>query len=97
MLMCIKEVEPLEDYELLLTFDTGEQKIYDVKPLLDRPIFSRLRNKGEFKKVYIDRIMDTVAWDENTDICPDSLYRDGVAWNPNYINQKLTVDNQPQL
>ena len=79
MLMSVKEAKPLEDYELLLTFHTGEQKIYDVKPLLDRPIFSRLRNKNEFNKVYVDKIMDTVAWDENTDICPDSLYNDGVS------------------
>ena len=75
----IKEAKPLQNYELLLTFDTGEKKIYDVKPLINSlPLFSKLSDNDIFRKVYVDKIMDTVAWDENTDICPDSLYEESV-------------------
>jgi len=75
----IKEAKPLENYELLLTFDTGEVKIYDVKPLINSlPLFTKLNDDNIFNKVYVDKIMDTVAWDENTDICPDSLYEESV-------------------
>ena len=79
MVQSVKDVKPLENYELLLTFNTNEQKIYDVKPLFSLPIFKKLQSEAEFNKVYIDKVMDTVAWDENTDICPDSLYNDGIS------------------
>ena len=79
MLKSVKAVKVLENYQLLLTFDTGEQKIYDVKPLFELPLFKKLKDEKNFSKVYIDKIMDTVAWDENTDICPDSLYYDGIT------------------
>jgi len=74
----VMAVTPLDNYKLLITFDNGEQRVYDVTPLLDLPIFQRLRDKQQFNQVYVDKIMDTVAWDENADICPDSLYEDGI-------------------
>jgi len=52
----VRAVTPLENYKLLITFDNGEQRVYDVTPLLDLPIFQRLRDKQQFNKVYIDTV-----------------------------------------
>ena len=32
----VKDVKPLEKYKLLVTFQNGETKNYDVKPLFDK-------------------------------------------------------------
>ncbi len=69
----IIKVFPLEDYMLLLEFKSGEKRLYDVKPLLDKPIFRPLENKEFFNKVHV--IYDyTIAWNDSIDMCPDSLY-----------------------
>ncbi|HML89906.1 MAG TPA: DUF2442 domain-containing protein [Methylomusa anaerophila] len=76
----VKSVTPLDDYELLLEFNTGEKRIFDVKPLLDKPVFQPLRNKELFKKVHI--VFDyTIAWNDDIDMCPDNLYLQSVPVN----------------
>lgn len=67
----IINVEPLEDYKLLLTFDDNVKKIKDMKPYLDKGVFKSLRDKNIFNNVKI--VLGTIAW-ENIDMCPDSLY-----------------------
>ena len=37
----VKSVEPLDDYKLLLTFEYGEKKVYDMKPLLSYKVLNR--------------------------------------------------------
>ena len=69
----IKDVTPLDDYVLLLEFKSGEKRLFDVKPLLDKPVFQPLRDKELFTKVHV--VFDyTIAWNNEIDLCPDSLY-----------------------
>lgn len=44
------EVKVLDNYNLLVTFQNDEKKIFDVKPLLSMPLYQPLRNKALFKK-----------------------------------------------
>lgn len=66
-------VRPLEDFKLWLRFSTGETKIFDVKPLLDTPVFKPLSDPEVFKGVYIDYGV-TVWNDGEIDIAPETLY-----------------------
>ena len=68
----IIKAEPLENYELLLTFEDGEKKVKDMKPYLEKGVFKKLQNIEVFKNVKIK--YGTVCWDEDIDICADSLY-----------------------
>ena len=68
----IKEVYPLEDYQLSLVFNNGEQKIFDVKPYLNKGIFSELKNPELFKSVR--PFLGSIIWDNEIDLCPDTLY-----------------------
>ena len=68
----VKEVEVLSDYKLLLTFDNNEKKIKDMKPYLNKGVFQKLKDKNFFNKVRIS--YGTISWDEELDICADSLY-----------------------
>lgn len=71
-------VKTLQNYQLLLTFSTGERKLYDVSPLLDLPVFQPLKDKRVFDDVQLD--FDTVTWcNGDVDIAPETLYQDSVV------------------
>ncbi len=69
----LKEVEVLEDYQLLLTFKNGEKRIYDAKKLFQYDFFKNIKNKENFEKVKVaDGI--TTEWESGEDVDPDELY-----------------------
>ena len=73
MYIGVKEVVPQDDYQLLLTFENNEQRIFDMKPFLDAgPIFRALADPVMFKTVRV--CFKTIAWANNTDIDPEILY-----------------------
>ena len=52
------EVNVLENYELLITFDNNEQRVFDVKPYLNFIQFESLKDYKQFKKVKIgDKVL----------------------------------------
>lgn len=87
----LEKVNADDEFNLYLTFDNGEVRIYDMKNELNG-IFSALRDKKKFQSVFIDEF-GNVAWDmddsvdsrehwENRiDICKDALYMDSKALN----------------
>lgn len=70
-------VKILQNYQLLLTFSTGERKLYDVRPLLDLPVFQSLKDVSIFEDVQLD--FDTISWcNGDVDIAPETLYQDSM-------------------
>lgn len=65
-------VKPLEDHRLLISFSNGEDKIFDVKPMISGSWFGELQDKDLFRTVRIAG--NTVEWINGQDICPDDLY-----------------------
>ena len=74
----VSGVRPLDDFRLWVRFNTGEAKVFDFKPLLDKPAFAPLADKAVFDGEYIDYGV-TVWNDGEIDIAPEALYKDGVA------------------
>jgi len=72
MYLAVIEVEPLEDYQLLLTFENGEKRIFDMKPYLDKGIFQELKDKKKFRTVRVS--FDSIEWVNQADIDPEILY-----------------------
>lgn len=70
------EVTPLNNYNLLIKFDNGERKLFDVKPYISGSWYGELRNQSYFKAVSVDGF--TVVWPNGQDICPDDLYYSSV-------------------
>lgn len=68
----VKEVQPRENYTLLLTFADGEKKLYDARPLLNKPIYAPLKNPTFFLGAKAE--CGTVVWDDEVDIAPEHLY-----------------------
>ncbi|MDR0948702.1 MAG: DUF2442 domain-containing protein [Lachnospiraceae bacterium] len=55
-----KQVKPLDDYRLLVDFNNGESKIYDVKPLIRGDWFGQLKDMHVFRTVHIAGL--SVEW-----------------------------------
>lgn len=72
----VKQVEPTDNYELILTFNTGEKKMFDVKALFQYPMYAPLKNIGFFKMVKADNMC--VYRNDDIDICPDTLYAQSI-------------------
>jgi len=74
----VKEVKPLENYKLLLTFTNDERRIFDALPLInERKRFKELENPILFNTVKASH--GTVEWIHEQDICPDWLYEDSIS------------------
>lgn len=72
----VREVKALEDYKLYLKFDNGEEKVYDMKPLLNQKFYQGLKDNERFKKVKADGI--SIEWETGEDVAPENLYYDSV-------------------
>jgi len=75
----VKSARVINDLCLLLTFTTGEQRIYDATPLLQYPAFQPLSNKDLFNQVTVE--CGTVTWDNGRiDIAPETLYQNSFEY-----------------
>ena len=73
----VSKVEACTDYSLLLTFQNGEKRCYDARPLFELPAYKKLKNVFfEAKVAY-----GTVIWPGDIDISPDTLYLKSTAVN----------------
>ena len=70
----VKNVEYVESYILMLTFEDGLVKRIDLSSHLDGPIFTKLKDLNYFKTVKLHLDLDTVYWDNGADFSPDFLY-----------------------
>ena len=74
MYLAIKQVKPLENYNLLLTFENGERRQFDMSPYLNIGIFQELKDEKMFRTVKTN--FDTIEWDNEADIDPEILYKE---------------------
>lgn len=66
------KIIPRRDFTLSLVFENGEERIFDVSPLLDKPAFRPLKNFGRFKLV--KPILGGIEWQSGQDLSKDTLY-----------------------
>jgi len=60
MYLAVKEVKPIDNYKLILTFENNEVKIFDMIPYLDKGIFQELKDENLFKAVKVS--FDSIEW-----------------------------------
>ncbi len=77
MSLAVIDVEPLNDYKLLLTFENGEKRIFDVSPYLDKGIFQELKNEEKFRTVRVR--FDRIEWCNQADLDPEFLFEKSKA------------------
>lgn len=72
----VLSVKVLDKFKLLLTFEDGVKKVYDMTPHL-HGIFEVLKDPKIFALAHVD--YDTVCWTDQLDIDPEILYDDGIV------------------
>ncbi len=85
MLPRVKDVEAKPGHRLELTFTSGETGVYDCRPLLTFGVFRELGDESYFRQVRI--VNGTVAWPNEQDICPDTLYLDSRRSSPTPLHR----------
>ncbi len=68
----VLKVTPLDNYTLHIVYETGECRIFDVKPYISGEWYGELSNKDVFKTVR--PCGTTVEWEDGQDIAPHELY-----------------------
>ncbi|MEO5572382.1 MAG: DUF2442 domain-containing protein [Bacteroidia bacterium] len=71
----VEKVKPENNYVLHITFNNGEEKMFDVKPYLAIGMFSELKDIALFYSV--KPFLGSIQWANGLDLCPDTLYLDG--------------------
>ena len=68
----VVNVKPEKDFTLLITFNNGEVKRFDVKPYLSIGVFKELQDLKIFNSV--KPFLGSIQWTNGVDLCPDTLY-----------------------
>ena len=77
----ITNVTVLQNYRLELEYDDGRQGTVDLSHLAGKGVFSLWNDFEAFRKVKIGSTGELV-WDDQIDLCPDSLYLKITNQNP---------------
>ncbi|KFD42414.1 hypothetical protein HY02_10340 [Peptococcaceae bacterium SCADC1_2_3] len=72
----IMKAKVLNDHKIMLIFKNGEQKIFDMKPYLNYPVFKPLEDQAEFNQFEI--VDGTVEWKCGADLSQDTFYLESV-------------------
>jgi hypothetical protein len=87
----IVAVKARADFSLILTFDNGEKRLFDMEEVLKCSVFEPFRKFEKFKDVFLDKaghiywdkdpsVDSTVVWNNRVDLCSDSCYLDSVPF-----------------
>lgn len=72
MYLAVISVKPLDGYKLRITFENGEEKIFDLTPFLNIGKFAELKDINLFNSVMMK--FDSIEWANHLDIDPEFLY-----------------------
>ncbi|HHY80401.1 MAG TPA: DUF2442 domain-containing protein [Thermoanaerobacter sp.] len=73
----VVSVKATDDYKLIVVFDNGTVKEYDMKPKLNEWPFEMLKNKAFFKAVKVDAGGYGVSWNTEIDLSEYELWENG--------------------
>lgn len=76
MLLDVVNVKTTQDFQLELSFQNGEQRRFDMRPLLVMKPWNRIAASQLFHRAKVE--YGTVIWPGEIDISPETLYDDSV-------------------
>lgn len=71
----VVRVQASPDYWIEAEFSTGEKRRFDMRPYLRYPAFSALKDSAMFLRAHVQH--GVVAWTDDIDLSPDTLYLRG--------------------
>jgi len=74
----IHQAKAIDDTTLVIEFTNQEVKRYDIRPLLETPMFSSLRQPAFFKNFKVEAGGYAIVWNEEIDLSEYELWKNGV-------------------
>lgn len=75
----VQAVKPLDDLMMIVTFTSGEKRLFDAIQLLAFPAFQPLKKEKIFKNAKVEH--GVVTWaDGEIDIAPETMYETSYAY-----------------
>jgi Protein of unknown function (DUF2442) len=71
MLQNVIEFEILPEHKIRVALSNGKRGIFDVKPYLDKGIFTELKDYNYFRNARIE--YGTIAWQNGQDFSPNTI------------------------
>ena len=69
----VKEIRVLDDLIMIVTFSTGEQRLFDATCMFEYPAFKALEDEKIFKTAKVE--YGVVVWlDGDIDLAPETMY-----------------------
>jgi hypothetical protein len=84
----IRDVEPMEGKTLLVTFETGDRRVYDCTPLLRSDAFLPLRDDALFRCAHADPHGYGVIWNDDIDLAESEIWLNGRVAEPDDARNK---------
>jgi hypothetical protein len=78
----IQAVTPRRGKTLLVTFENGEQRLYDCTPLLQLDAFRPLEDEALFRCAHADSHGFGVVWNDEIDLAESEIWINGQAAEP---------------
>ena len=75
----IKSAKVIDRYTLLVYFSNHQTRKYNIKKLLENPMFFPLKNHGFFKNFYIDSSRRAIIWNDEIDISEYEIWVNGTT------------------
>jgi len=74
MILHIIEAKHLQDYQVWLKFNDGEEGTVDLRQELWGTMFEPLKDLTVFSQVKLDTELDTIVWPNGADLAPEFLH-----------------------
>jgi len=94
MTLRVTTAEPLEGYNLRLTFNDGVVRDVDLSSLLQGPLGEPLRDLNYFRQVRVDEEARTIVWPNGLDPDPDVLHGDHDVSQPSTPQRPRSITDQ---
>ena len=96
MMSRIIKATPLEDYTLLLLFESGHVRLLDMKPYIEKGgVWAEINNWRAFSQVKVQEDLGGLEWPGEIDFCPETAYKVSKPV-PSAILRDLTITYSPR-
>ena len=73
----INSAKAINNHIILVEFENSAKKLYDITPLLEKEMFSPLKNAAFFRNVQVENGGYAIFWNENIDLSEYELWTHG--------------------
>ncbi len=82
------EVKAIPDFKIWLRYGDGTEGTVDLSDLVGRGVFASLSDHAKFASVHVTA-SGAVGWNDQQELCPDSLYLKVTGQSPEDIFPSL--------